>query len=97
MATTFWQLKYSLKLGKASFHRYPVGQKFGRNPTSKFLFYEKNGFKKYSYISVVLYVYLMSLYFQFCGLPILSKIRKLNMTPIFGEEKIFGKLGRVHM
>ena len=25
----------------------------------------------------------------------LSKIRKLNMTPIFGEEKISGKLARV--
>ena len=24
----FWQVKYSLKLGKARLHRYPVGQKF---------------------------------------------------------------------
>ena len=24
----FWQVKYLLKLGKASLHRYPVGQKF---------------------------------------------------------------------
>ena len=31
MATTFWQVKYSLKLGKAGLHRYPVGQKFCRN------------------------------------------------------------------
>ena len=82
----FWQVKYLLKLGKASLHRYPVGQKFCRNPTSKFLFYEENGFKKYSYISIILYVYLMSLYFQFCGLHFLSKIQKLNMTPIFGGE-----------
>ena len=37
----------------------------------------------------------MSPYFQFCVLPFLSKIRKLNMTPIFGEEKIFGNLDRV--
>ena len=37
----------------------------------------------------------MSLYFQFCVLHFLSKIRKLNMTPTFGEEKIFGKLERV--
>ena len=49
----FWQAKYSLKLRKASFHRYPVGQKFCRNLTSKFLFYEENGIKKYSYISIV--------------------------------------------
>ena len=63
--------------------------------TSKFLFYAENGFKKYSYISIVLYVYLMSLYFQFCVLHFLSKIRKLNMTLNFGEEKIFGKLARV--
>ena len=46
-------------------------------------------------LSIVLYVYLMSLYFQFCVLHFLSKIRKLNMTPIFGEEKLFGKLERV--
>ena len=31
MAAMFWQVKYSLKLGKASLHRYPVGQKFCRN------------------------------------------------------------------
>ena len=37
----FWRVKYLLKLGKASLHTYPVGQ----NPTSKFLFYEENGFK----------------------------------------------------
>ena len=47
----FWRVKYLLKLGKASLHRYPVGQKSCRNPTSKFLFYEENGFKKYSYIT----------------------------------------------
>ena len=28
-----------------------MGQKFCQNPTSKFLFYEENGFKKYSYIT----------------------------------------------
>ena len=80
-----------LKLGMASLHRYAVGQKFCRNATSKFLFYEENGFKKYSYHLVSL----MSLYFQFCVVHFLSKIRKLNMTPIFGEEKILGKLERV--
>ena len=42
----FWQVKYLLKLGKASLHRYPVGQKFYQNPTRKFLFYVENGFKK---------------------------------------------------
>ena len=76
-----------------------MGQKFSRNPTSKFLFYEENGFKKYSYItlslSIVLYVYLVSLYFQFLCFAILSKIRKLNMIPISGEEKILVKLERV--
>ena len=92
----FWQVKYLLKLGKASLHRYPVGQKFCRNSASKFLFYEENGFKKYSYISIVLYVYLMTLYFQFCVLHFVSKILKFNMTPIFGEEKFFfAKLVRV--
>ena len=58
MAAIFWQVKYSLKLGKARLHRYPVGQKFYQNVTSKFLSYEENGFKKYSYISIVLYMYL---------------------------------------
>ena len=43
-------------------------------------------------LSIVLSVYIMSLYFQFCVLHFLSK---LNMTPIYGEEKIFGKLERV--
>ena len=88
-------MKYLLKLGKACLHRYPVGQKFCRNPTGKFLFYKENGLKKYSYISIVVYVYLMSLYFQFCVLYFLSKIRKLNMTSMFGEEKIFGKMARL--
>ena len=86
----FSRVKYLLKLGKASLHRYPVGEKFCQNPTNKFLFYKENGFKKYSYsTSIVLYVYLMSLYFQFCVLHFMSKIRKLNMTPTFAEEKIF--------
>ena len=31
MAATFWQVKYSLKLGEASLRRYPVGQKFCQN------------------------------------------------------------------
>ena len=91
----FWQVKYLLKVGNATLHRYSVGQTFCRNSTSKFLFYEENGFKKYLYIPIVLYVYLMSLYFQFCVLHFLSNIRKLNTTPIFVEEKIFGKLARV--
>ena len=102
MAAIFWQVKYSLKLGKASLNRYPVGKKFCQNrsilhsfrdtsifvfcATSKFLFYAENGFKKYSYISIVLYVYIMNLYFQFCVLHFFV------MTPIFGEEKFFGKL-----
>ena len=33
----FWQVKYLLKLGKASLHRYPLGQKFCQNPTCKFM------------------------------------------------------------
>ena len=37
----------------------------------------------------------MSLYFQFCVWHFLSKIRKLNRTPNFGEEKIFDKLKKV--
>ena len=46
-------------------------------------------------LSLVLYMYLMSLYFQFCVSHFLSKIQKLIMTPIFGEEKILGKLETV--
>ena len=52
MAAIFWQVKYSLKLGKASLNRYSVGQKFCRNPTNKFLFYEENGFNQYCSICV---------------------------------------------
>ena len=37
----------------------------------------------------------MSLYLQFWVLHFLLKIRKLNMTPIFGEEKTLGKLERI--
>ena len=34
----------------------------------------------------------MSLYFQFSVFYFFSKIRQLNRTTIFGEEKMFGKL-----
>ena len=89
----FWGVKYVLKLGKAILHRYPVGQNFCRNPTSKFLFYEENGFKKYSYItSIVLYVYLMMLYFQFCVLHFLSKIQKYEDDPYFWGGENFWKI-----
>ena len=85
-----------LKLGKASLHRYPVGKTFCQNSTTKFLFYEENGLKKYSKILHYLVLfYTCTLYLQFCVLHFLSKILKLNMTPIFGEEKVFGKLERV--
>ena len=43
-------------------------------------------------LSIVLYMYLMSLYFQFC---VLHSFSKFNMTPIFGEKKTFGKLETV--
>ena len=72
-----------------------MGQKFCRNPTSKFLFYEENGFKKYSYItlSLDLYVYLMSLYFQFCVLHFLVKNLKIEYDPHFwGGENVW-KIG----
>ena len=89
----FWRVKYSLKLGKASLHRYPVGQKFCRNPTSKFLFYEENGLKS-AHISLVLfYMCTLRAYisnFVFC--IFFSKIRELNMTPILGGEN-FWKIG----
>ena len=87
----FWQVKYLLKLGKASLHKYPMGQKLCRNPTSKFLFDEENGFKKYSYISIVLYVYLMSLYFQFCVLHFLSN-SKIEYDPHFWGAEFFRKI-----
>ena len=83
-------MKYLLKLGKASLHRYPVGKKFCQNPTIKFLFYEENGTH---ILLVLLYMCTLRAYisnFVFC---ILSKIRKLNMTPIFGEEIFFLKIG----
>ena len=89
-------MKYLLKLGKASRHRYPVGQKICRNPTSKFLFYKENSFKKYSYITlsltIVLYVYLI--------LPILCfaffvKNLKIEYYPNFGGGEIFLENWRV--
>ena len=92
----FWRVKYLLKLGKASLHRYPVVKNFAKIPLVNFYFMKKMVSKStHISLSIVLYVYLMSLYFQFCVLHFLSKIRKLNMTPSFGEEKIFLKLERV--
>ena len=38
MASIFWQVKYSLKLGKASLHRYPVDQKFSEIAVSDMVF-----------------------------------------------------------
>ena len=67
---------------------------FAEIPRVNFYFMKKMVLKStHISLSNVLYVYLMSLYFQFCVLYFLSKIRKLNMTPIFGEEKIFLKIG----
>ena len=43
-------------------------------------------------LTIVLYVYLMSLYFQICVLKFFSKIRKLNTT-FWGEVKIFFLIG----
>ena len=63
--------------------KYPVGQKFCRNPTGKF--YEENGFKKYSYISIVLYVYLMSLYFKF----VFCIFCQIQYDPQIWEGEIF--------
>ena len=61
----FWRVKYLLKLGKASLHRYPVGQKFCRNPTSKFLLYKKMVSKStHISLNIVLYMYVMSLYIR---------------------------------
>ena len=56
---------------------YPMGQKFCRNLTSKFLLFDKM-FSKSTPISlsIVLYVYFMSLYFQFCVLHFLSKLQQ---------------------
>ena len=66
---------------------------FTKIPLVNFYFIKKMVLKSiHISLSIVLYVYLMSLYFQFCVLHFLSK---LNMTPIFGEEKIFFKLERV--
>ena len=48
MATIFGKWNICWNLERLVF---PVGQKFCWNPTSKFLFYEENGFKKYLYIT----------------------------------------------
>ena len=37
----FWRMKYLLKLGKASLHRYPVGQKFAQIPLVNFYLMKK--------------------------------------------------------
>ena len=49
MAAIFWQVKYSLKLGKTSLHRYPVSQKFCRNHSIW------NGFRDTSIFSFVIF------------------------------------------
>ena len=55
----FWRVKYLLKLGKASLHRYPVNFYFTKRMVSK---------STHISLSIVLNVYLMSLYsnFVFC-------------------------------
>ena len=85
----FWQVKYLLKFGKASLHKYPVGQKFCRNPTSKFLFYEENGFKKYSYITYCsICVPYEPIFPILCFAFFWKKIGKFKMTIVFGKRNI---------
>ena len=75
---------FGKKIGKASLRRYPVGKKFCEIPLVN-LYFMKNMVSKSTHISLsVLYVYRMSLHFQFCVLHFLSLI--------FAEEKFFGKL-----
>ena len=84
-------MKYLLKHGKACLHRYPEGQKFCQNSTSKFLFYEKNGFKKYSYINcIVLYEYLMAPIFPILCFAFFVKNSKIEYDPHFwgGENSL---------
>ena len=84
----FWRDK------KASLHRYPVGQKFCGNPISKFLFYEENGFKKYSYHLVLFYMCTLSAIFPILCSVFFIKNSKIEYGGGGGGEK-FWKLEKV--
>ena len=51
----YWQMKYLLKLGKASLHIYPVGQNFAEIPLVNFYFMKKM-VPKSTHISVLFYM-----------------------------------------
>ena len=91
----FWQVKYSLKLGKASLHRYPVGQQFCQNSTSKFLFYEENGFTKYPYIIYCSICVPYEPIFSILCSAFFVKNLKIKYDPHFGGGKNFIKMNRV--
>ena len=85
------QMKYLLKLGKANLHRYPVSQKFCRNPTSKFLFYEKKRFQKvliYRYCSICDCVPYEPIFPILC-LALFVKNSKIEYDPQFWGGEIF--------
>ena len=67
-------MKYLLKLGRASLHRYPADQKFAEITISRTVF-EIQAFMWFAI---------------FC-----KKFEKLKMADIFGETKIFWKIGSV--
>ena len=89
-------MRYSWKLGNASLHRYPVGKIICRNPTSKFLFHEENGFKKYSYILQYLELfYMCTLWAYIYNFVFCEKFKNWIWPPFLGRRKFFWKLERV--
>ena len=92
----FWRVKkYLLKLGKVSFHRYPVGQKFCQNPTSKCLFYGENDFKS-TYISLYHLVSICIPYepiFPILCFAFFVKNSKIEYDPHFWGGENFWEIG----
>ena len=89
MAAIFGKVEYWWKLGKGVLHRYPVGQKFCQNPTSKFLFYEENGFQKvliYQYCSICVPYEPI---FPILCFAIFVKNSKMEYDPHFGGGEFF--------
>ena len=69
-----------------------MGQKFCRNPTSKFSFYEENGFKKYSYITYCSICVPYEPLFPILCFAFFLKNSKIECDPHFWREEIFLKI-----
>ena len=69
-------------------------KKFAEIPLVNFYFMKKMVPKTtHMTLSIVLYVYLMSLYFQFCVLHFFVKNSKIEYDPHFWGGENFGKIG----